>query len=316
MVYFESYNQIYSFKFMKNYLIFRTDRIGDFLLTAILIRAIKRNDPNSFIQVIGSNKNYNYIKSFNSVNEVFLLKKGFFNRLRLLLLLKKKTYQNIIVHDAKQRSKIIAFFLNKKKVISTHVHSNNTHIEEIKRILESLNLNFNISDLNILEDRTFTLTNSDTQTSNFNENYSLFHFDEKWIYNESISNYTNIEPSENALISLFDSIVSKTNLNLVISTGLDTPNILKTIFSNKFNSRVFLYENSNFFDIERLISNSNLLISCHGAASHVAAAKNIKQIDIIDRSYNYSRWTDHFRNYQSLNRKAFSELSTDIIKLL
>ena len=85
---------------MKNYLIFRTDRIGDFLLTAILIRAIKRNDPNSFIQVIGSNKNYNYIKSFNSVNEVFLLKKGFFNRLRLLLLLKKKTYQNIIVHDA------------------------------------------------------------------------------------------------------------------------------------------------------------------------------------------------------------------------
>ena len=301
---------------MKNYLIFRTDRIGDFLLTAILIRAIKRNDPNSFIQVIGSNKNYNYIKSFNSVNEVFLLKKGFFNRLRLLLLLKKKTYQNIIVHDAKQRSKIIAFFLNKKKVISTHVHSNNTHIEEIKRILESLNLNFNISDLNILEDRTFTLTNSDTQTSNFNENYSLFHFDEKWIYNKSISNYTNIEPSENALISLFNSIVSKTNLNLIISTGLNTPNILKKIFTNKFNSRVFLYENSNFFDIERLISNSNLLISCHGAASHVAAAKNIKQIDIIDHSYNYSRWTDHFRNYQSLNRKTFSELSADIIKLL
>ena len=301
---------------MKNYLIFRTDRIGDFLLTAILIRAIKRNDPNCFIHVIGSIKNYNYIKSFKSVNEVFLLKKGFFNRLKLLILLKKKKYQNVIIHDSKQRSKIISFFLSKEKIINTDVLSNNSHFNNIMHILESLNFNFNISDLDTLEDRTFIPTSSNTQISNLKESYSLFHFDEKWIYNKSISNYTNIEPSEDALISLFNSIVSKTNLNLVISTGLNTPNILKKIFSNRFNSKVFLYEGSNFFDIERLINNSNLLISCHGAVSHVAAAKNIKQVDIIDRSYNYSRWTDHFRNYQSLNRKAFSDLSTDIINLL
>ena len=301
---------------MKNYLIFRTDRIGDFLLTAILIRAIKRNDPNCFIHVIGSIKNYNYIKSFKSVNEVFLLKKGFFNRLKLLILLKKKKYQNVIIHDSKQRSKIISFFLSKKKIINIDVLSSTSHFNNIKHILESLNFNFNISDLDTLEDRTFIPTNTDTQISKFKESYSLFHFDEKWIYNKFISNYTNIEPSEDALISLFNSIVSKTNLNLVVSTGLDTPNILKKIFSNRFNSKVFLYEGSNFFEIERLINNSNLLISCHGAVSHVAAAKNIKQVDIIDRSYNYSMWTDHFRNYQSLNRKNFSELSNDIINLL
>ena len=301
---------------MNKYLIFRTDRIGDFLLTAILIRAIKRNDPNSFIQVIGSIKNYNYIKSFKSVNEVFLLKKGFFSRFKLLILLKKKKYENVIIHDSKQRSKIISFFLSKKKIINTAVLSNTSHFNNIKHILESLNFNFNISDLDTLEDRTFIPTNTNGQISNFEESYSLFHFDEKWIYNKSISNYTNIEPSEDALISLFNSIVFKTNLNLVISTGLYTPNILKKIFSNRFNSKVFLYEGSNFFEIERLINNSNLLISCHGAVSHVAAAKNIKQVDIIDRSYNYSRWTDHFRNYQSLNRKAFSDLSTDIINLL
>ena len=301
---------------MKNYLIFRTDRIGDFLLTAILIRAIKRNDPHGFIRVIGSSNNYDYIKSFKSVNEVFLLKKGFFNRLWLLIFLIKKTYQNIIIHDAKQRSKIISFFLSKQKIINTYVHSNTSHFDDIKSILRSLNLNFNISDLNTLEDRTFLPANTDTQILNFKEGYALFHFDEKWIYNRSLSNYTNIEPSEDALISLFNSIVSKTNLNLVISTGLDTPKILKKIFSNKFNSKVFLYEKSNFLEIERLIYNSNLLISCHGAVSHVAAAKNIKQVDIIDRSYNYSMWTDHFRNYQSINRKTFSDLSTDIIKLL
>lgn len=34
---------------MKNkYIFFRTDRIGDFLLSAILIKSIKRSDKNSF----------------------------------------------------------------------------------------------------------------------------------------------------------------------------------------------------------------------------------------------------------------------------
>ena len=49
---------------INKYLIFRTDRIGDFLITAILIKSIKRNDPNSHIQIISSKKNYTYIKSF------------------------------------------------------------------------------------------------------------------------------------------------------------------------------------------------------------------------------------------------------------
>ena len=39
---------------MKNYLIFRTDRIGDFLTTAILIKSIKFNDVNSKIVLVAS----------------------------------------------------------------------------------------------------------------------------------------------------------------------------------------------------------------------------------------------------------------------
>ena len=48
---------------MAKYLIFRTDRIGDFLLSCILIKSIKRNDSNSHITVLASDKNYNYINS-------------------------------------------------------------------------------------------------------------------------------------------------------------------------------------------------------------------------------------------------------------
>ena len=59
------------------YLIFRTDRIGDFLITSPLINAIKNNDTDAEIYVASSNKNKEFIINYNFVNRVFLLKKSF-----------------------------------------------------------------------------------------------------------------------------------------------------------------------------------------------------------------------------------------------
>ena len=102
---------------MNKYLIFRTDRLGDFLLSCILIKSIKRNDPYAHITVLASNKNFDYIKTFDYVDEVVLLKSGFFNRIKTLLDLRKQSYVMTIVHDGKERSKIINFFLKKIKPI-------------------------------------------------------------------------------------------------------------------------------------------------------------------------------------------------------
>ena len=77
---------------MNTYLIFRSDRIGDFLLSLILINSIKRNDPNSYINVVASEKNFNYIKSFKIIDKVFLFQKGILNNLKLINLLKKISY--------------------------------------------------------------------------------------------------------------------------------------------------------------------------------------------------------------------------------
>ena len=60
---------------MNKYLIFRTDRIGDFLISAILIKSILSNDPSANITVIASNKNYNYIEGFKYINKVILFQK-------------------------------------------------------------------------------------------------------------------------------------------------------------------------------------------------------------------------------------------------
>ncbi len=95
---------------MNKYLIFRTDRIGDFLLTIILIKSIKRNDPNSYIKVVASEKNFDYIKSFNIVDEVILFKKSIINRFKLINLLKIDKYNAIIIHDSKKGLFLFLFF--------------------------------------------------------------------------------------------------------------------------------------------------------------------------------------------------------------
>ena len=54
---------------MSKYLLFRTDRIGDFLLSAVLINSIKQNDPQAHITVIASIKNFKYIQNSQLVDE-------------------------------------------------------------------------------------------------------------------------------------------------------------------------------------------------------------------------------------------------------
>ena len=55
----------------KNILLFRTDRIGDFLLTCPTIKTIKELYPDSNINIVTSNKNYPYVKTFNFFKNVY-----------------------------------------------------------------------------------------------------------------------------------------------------------------------------------------------------------------------------------------------------
>ena len=296
---------------MTSYLIFRTDRIGDFLLTIILINSIKRNDPNSNITVISSKKNYHFIKSFKIINEVLILENTLLNKIRLINKLRSNYYDNIIVHDSKKRSSMISLFLKYGLKIKPNNDLNISYIDSIKEIISKLNFNFVESDLDTLKYRDHNFS------KDFNYDFILLHFDEKWIHNDYISKYTNIEPLKDELISFIDLLLKITNKRLIITTGIRCPNILNDIINIGLNSRVKVYKKLDFLDLEILISKSKLLISCHGSVSHVAAAHQIKQIDIIEEKQSnfYSKWTSHFRNYNSINRRPFVQLSSDIIKL-
>ena len=83
---------------MNKYLLFRTDRIGDFLVSAILIKCIKKNDPTANITVVGSDKNSNYIQTFPYVNHVIKLNNNFFSKLIVFLKLFKFRYKSFVLN--------------------------------------------------------------------------------------------------------------------------------------------------------------------------------------------------------------------------
>ena len=298
---------------MNKYFIFRTDRIGDFLLTLILIKCIKRNDENSHITVISSNKNHEYIKTFDLVDKVYILKSDYLSKYKLIKKLRQSKFNFSIIHDGKNRSFFINFFLNKLKTLK--VDNNDisiSHYAKIKKILKILNFELKNNDLNTLDNRFLEFKDLKRHK------YLIFHFDEKWSKKFYISDYKNIEPSEIQLLKFLMNLKSIVNHNIIITTGLNTPLILKNVISKINDDKIELFENLNFLELEYLVSNSNLIISCHGAISHVASAHQIKQIDIIDTNIRnpYINWTDHFRNYYYIYRNDFEILSKKIYELI
>lgn len=294
---------------MKKYLIFRTDRVGDFLLTLSLIKLIKSNDPQSTITVIASKKNFKYIESFDVVNNVIILKNDFVSKIKLILRLRKIKYEAIIVHDGKKRSRFVSFFLKFKKRIICFNNLIDSQIEIIKKTCEKINLSFNNDCLDFLDKRNHNIVNIPFKK------YILFHFDEKWKHNEYIQKYTNIEPDEKELIFFINNIISK-NTNLIITSGKKSPAILNNIQNKIDQEKIKIFFNQNLLEIENIVFKCDLLITCHGWISHIASAKKIHQIDIIDDLYPYHKWTSHFRNYISIKREPFKILSEKIINLI
>ena len=197
---------------MNKFIFFRTDRIGDFLLSAVLIKSIKRNDPSSHITVVASKKNFYFIKGVNFVDNVIIYPDNIFDRLKFFFNFINKKYYFSCVLDGKKRSIYANMLINAKiKIICSYklffkiiffpffkkifVDSDSqTKLDEMKSILKILNYNFEDQDLNILSERKY---NQDILYNFLNkrDNFILFHLDEKWIYDQYLKSYKDIEPN-------------------------------------------------------------------------------------------------------------------------
>ena len=190
---------------VKNYLFFRTDRIGDFLMSAILIKSIKRNDNQSHISVVASEKNYFYIKTLDFIDEVYIYPKNFIKKIYFFINLNKKNYESIFALDGKKRSIYFSIFLKSKykflmttkfifkKLLNNFFskifvfHQSNNKLSEILNVLDSLKMVFKEEDIYYLKDQ-----NIQSKKITKISDYLIFHFDEKWIFNDYINKYQSI----------------------------------------------------------------------------------------------------------------------------
>ena len=330
---------------MNQFLIFRTDRIGDFILTSILIKSIKRNNPNSKIIVICSKKNIEYIKKFSLIDEAIIYPESFFKKISFYFSIIKKKIDYSLCLDGKKRSIFAAYLSNAKvkiftvtkKIYKTFLFNNKNNvllfdefpsrIEEFKSILSKLNFNFLENDLNIFENENIS-TNQNKLKSITNNKYNLLHLDEKWITEaykskKGIRNFKPINATSDQILTFSKDLINKSKINLVISTGKDHNKLIIDL-KKKFNNqefiefdkkKIFLLDGISFFDLKYVIKNSNLIITCHGSPSHVASAFKTKIIDIFDRETEnfYKFYTAHLRNYNYVYRDHFNIISKDII---
>jgi ADP-heptose:LPS heptosyltransferase len=317
---------------VKNVLIYRTDRIGDFLVCSSIYSSIKRNYNNCKIDIVCSNSNYNYVKSFDIFNKVFLFPEKFLDKIKFFFSLKK--YDKILVLDGKKRSiymsifkktdkkiiftpsnfikKIFSPFFNKSYFIDYKIPK----IELIIKCLNDLDCDFIDEDLTFL--KKYENTNSLIYKNNYSD-YLLFNFDEKWLANKYIKSYQNIEPTIDELVFFLENISKKKKI--IITNGFVENHLIKKlqlIKDNTFFNRVIIKDKIDLYELQSLIKESDFFISCHGGPTHMASNYNIKLIDIIDLSEKefFESYNHHIKNKTQLFRERFSILCEKILKII
>ena len=321
-------------------LIFRTDRIGDLLVSCPAIATIKDNILDSKITLIASQKNFEYAKGLKLFDEVYKFpEKNIFKKIIFIFKLIKKKYKYIYVFDGKERSIIAAGlikssyklaltprinFFYKFLKIKFFLDSDKTNLNEIfQKFLKYSNINVKISNFDFLKNKIDNNFSSKIPI----KDYLHIHLDEKWFSNIYIKKYTDINPSFSDFTQFLDKIYQKNDI--LITTGLidiDLIEKLKTKYFSKINDKVFIKENGNksiyliykplFEDLESLLKNSKVLIACHGAIIHAANSFNVKKIDILEKSKVpfYSRFTSYLTDYHSIYRSNFNYIKSEIYK--
>lgn len=305
-----------------NYLIFRTDRIGDFLITAPLIQCIKRNDKKAKIFIVASNKNDKFIVQYNLVHEVFTLKSNkFIDRIKLYFKLKKFIFNTVIIADKKNRSILMGILLKsnikifnvgkniQKRILNffyKNVFYDTSNIIKTSKdnIIENCKvLNFNLIDEDFYYLKKNQLKDSFLHQNHFNLDqlsYIVFHYDEKWeleqykqLYNKADA-LTDITPNLDKFKRLILKISKLSNKTIIITTGYVQTKLLSDLIGSAKKIDQFLYEvnldsikiyiivKQDFFSNSHIISKSKMLIACHGAFTHMASIYKIKILDIVE----------------------------------
>ena len=104
---------------MKRFIIFRTDRLGDFLIISNIIKAIKNKYKNSHITVVASSYNARIIKDYKIINKVIIYNKNnsLFDKLKIYKKIINFNYFASLSLDGKSFSNFVNIFIKARHKI-------------------------------------------------------------------------------------------------------------------------------------------------------------------------------------------------------
>ena len=252
------------------YLIFRTDRIGDFLITSPLIDAIKKNNSNAQVYVVSSNKNNEFINKYNFVNKVFQLKKNnFINKVKLYFELNKYSFDGIIVSDKKNKSIFLTLLLKSKiKIFNVskefqkkilNLFFKNLYLDNDFQVNTPISkiLSYNCKALNLtLKNENFHYLKLNQFSNEFiydeildtkNQNNIIIHYDEKWEINnytkvyKKASSLTDLNVDTRSFLNFLSELSNKKTNKIIITTGTLNTKIIENLKNilKKINNHIY-----------------------------------------------------------------------------
>lgn len=329
---------------MSKYLIFRTDRIGDFIFSRSLIYAIKKKSPKTKIDIVCSSYNSKYIRNYQDVDETYIL-----NKYDIILMIKnfikinKKNYDKIIILDGKRRSIFFSLFLFAKEKICVVKDFRPTIILKFffAKYFINTNINSQFHNFTILTnflgykmpeyikyDEKYIIKTK----KNFKlpKNFTLLHLDEKWFDGYYYNDFENIDLDETNLIFFLRFLIKKFNNNIIITSGkintdqfkkIEKKFFIKTkkgysvIKNIKSRHEIRVYKDTSFQDIEFISSKCSELICCEGAISHVSNSYNKKTYALINDMVTAKFWTNHMKKISLLKRGRIKDICNQLKSL-
>jgi len=324
---------------MAKYLIFRTDRIGDFIFSRIITHAIKKKNSLNTIDIVCSKYNAKYVKNYSDLNKVYIIEKWNFKLMyKNLNEINSKKYDYLIVLDGKRRSIFFSIFLKAKYKIATVKNWRPYLILKLffnKYLINSENNNqydnfitlANLINLKI-EDKIDYYRSYRFKKNikiNFKSNYTLLHLDEKWFEGFYYNDFKYMNLNDNNFEILISTIFNKFKRPILITSGMVKTPILKKIIkkyfvkiddneyiSKKYKNRLKFFDNTDFQDLELIVKKSYNLICCEGAISHVSNSFNKKTYALVNNFKTAKFWTNHMKNVKLVKRDNIYKICRQI----
>jgi len=329
---------------MNKYLIFRTDRIGDFIFSRVLTQAIKKKNSKNIIDIVCSKYNHDYIKKYKDIRNIYP-----FDKYDPLLLVKNflkinnENYDYIIILDGKRRSLFYSIFLKSKYKIAVLKDFRPSIFLRLFFDKYFINTEFNDQYYNfsilcnylhlvipnkinyfeshvILKDKYKTLT----------KGALMLHLDEKWFEELYHHDYKYMNLNYQNFNFLIKNIFKKFKKNIIITTGTRKIKELDKIinlyfqkkndnlyYSKKYFKKLIFIQKSSFLELESIAKNCKIIICCEGAISHVSHALKVNTIALVNKNNLETAlyWTNHMDQVRLVYRDKLKEVCRQINKV-